>query len=127
MTPCLFYVSYAGFWGQATLPLRDFIGQPGGWSLACGGEDRRPAIFCRVPPSCRARVLTRPTTAPRNTRGRLRLRQRLCGGFLEDAPHFACVAVREIRPLHHEHVGDPFHRIGPGLRAPRAAVSKCAR
>ena len=29
MTPCLFSISYAGFWGQATLSLHDFIKQAG--------------------------------------------------------------------------------------------------
>jgi sugar phosphate isomerase/epimerase len=29
MTPCLFSISYAGFWGQSTLPLTDFIGHAG--------------------------------------------------------------------------------------------------
>jgi len=29
MTPCLFSISYAGFWGQHTLPLEDFIGHAG--------------------------------------------------------------------------------------------------
>ena len=30
MTPCLFSVSYAGFWGQASLNLHDFIRHAGG-------------------------------------------------------------------------------------------------
>jgi sugar phosphate isomerase/epimerase len=29
MTPCLFSISYAGFWGQAVLPLTEFIGHAG--------------------------------------------------------------------------------------------------
>jgi hypothetical protein len=29
MTPCLFSVSYAGFWGQASLSLTDFIAHAG--------------------------------------------------------------------------------------------------
>src|SRR6188474_3486414 len=29
MKPCLFSVSYAGFWGQATLPLAEFIARAG--------------------------------------------------------------------------------------------------
>ena len=40
--------------------------------------------------------------------------------------HLTGVAVRKIRTLHHQHIGDPAHRINPRLRAPRTAVAEAA-
>ncbi len=50
-------------------------------------------------------------------------RERLCRRLLERAADVAGVAVREVRALHHQDVGDALHRIDPGLRSPGAAVT----
>src|SRR2546421_11341681 len=42
---------------------------------------------------------------------------------LKGAPHFAVVAVRKIRALHHEHVSHTLDRIDPRLSAPGATMT----
>ena len=42
---------------------------------------------------------------------------------LEHATHLARVAVREVRTLHHQDVGDPAHRIDPGPDESRILLS----
>ena len=49
--------------------------------------------------------------------------ERVCGGLLESGADDARVTVGKIRALHHQYVGDTFHRIDPCLRSPRAAVA----
>src|SRR4030095_1855543 len=51
---------------------------------------------------------------------------RLCGCLLKSAADVAGVAVRKIRALHHQHIGDAFYGIDPRLRAPCASVAETA-
>src|SRR5256885_10911890 len=54
---------------------------------------------------------------------RLLLIERRRSRTLKRAPHFAGVAVREIRALHHEHVSHTLDRIDPRLSAPGATMT----
>lgn len=54
MTPCLFSISYAGFWGQSVLGLSDFIRHAGklgfdAWSPALHGESLYDAARLAAP------------------------------------------------------------------------------
>src|SRR5262245_29982014 len=51
------------------------------------------------------------------------LRQGGSGGLLKRAANITCIAVRKVRALHHQNVGDAFGGIDPGLSAPGSTVA----